>query len=241
MQAAYVESSDSQVSYRDQIVDRMAAIGFTHYEQAEQTVYLISEDRDANRETTEPLEELGIRVVSFSSVEEYLSTSRQDATGCLVLDMQHCGSSGLQVQRRLLQGVHPPILFVSDHCDIRTTVSAMKSGAIDFLTRPVGATALLVAIKTAFEQDLRTRQKRAELGRLQKHLALLTPREREVLPLVIGGLLNKQSASLLDISEVTLQIHRSQIMKKMAAQSLAELVRMALKLRIPYWREEAAS
>ena len=241
MQAAHVEPSNSSIPYSDQIVSRLVADKYTYREQAEETAYLISEDEQFQREAAEALEERGVRVVSFFSVDEYLSTPRRDAAACLVLDMQLCGSTGLEVQRRLPPGSHPPVIFVSDPCDIRTTVSAMKWGAVDFLTRPVDPLALLAAIRTAFEKDYRTRQKKVELERLQRRFSLLTPREREVLPLVIGGLLNKQSASLLDISEVTLQIHRSQIMRKMAAESLAELVRMALKLRIPHWRERAAS
>jgi FixJ family two-component response regulator len=210
---------------------------FTLAEPAEEIVYVISGDEQVHREATESLEEVGIGVVSFFSEEQYLSTPRQDAAGCLILDMQLGGTAGLEVQRRLLSGSHPPVIFVSNPCNIRSTVSAMKSGAIDFLPRPVDAHALVASVRVAFDQDYRTRQKRAELTRLQQRLSRLTPREREVLPLVIGGLLNKQSASLLDISEVTVQIHRSQIMKKMAAESLADLVRMALKLRIRHWRE----
>ncbi len=236
MQTAYVEPSISPILYRDQIPGRLTKDKLTHRVQAEETVYLVSEEEQVHREVTESLEEYEIEVVSLFSEAEYLSTPRNDAAASLILDMQLSGS-GLEVQRRLITGLHPPVIFISDPCDIRTTVSAMKWGAIDFLTRPVDPQALLAAIRTAFEQDFRRRQKRAELERLQRRLSLLTPREREVLPLVLGGLLNKQSASLLDISEVTLQIHRSQIMRKMAAESLADLVRMALKLRIPHWQE----
>ncbi|MBB5060899.1 FixJ family two-component response regulator [Granulicella aggregans] len=237
MQTAYVEPSTSPIPYRVQIASRLVEDIFTLSKQAEETVYLVSEEEQVHRETAEALEDLGIEVVSAFSEEEYLSMPRNDAAACLILDMQLCGNSGLEVQRRLLTGLHPPVIFVSEPSDTRTTVSAMKCGAIDFLTRPVDARALQAAIRTAFDQDYRTRPKKAELERLQRRLSLLTPREREVLPLVVGGLLNKQSASLLDISEVTLQIHRSQVMKKMAAESLADLVRMALKLRVPHWRE----
>ena len=237
MQTAYVEPSTYPILYRDQIGSRLASDRFTHREQPQETVYLVSEEEQVHRAVTDSLEEFGITVINLYSEAEYLSTPRNDAAACLVLDMQLRGNSGLEVQRRLMTGLHPPVIFISDPCDIRTTVSAMKWGAIDFLTRPVDPQAMLAAIRTAFDQDFRRRQKRAELDRLQRRLSLLTPREREVLPLVLGGLLNKQSASLLDISEVTLQIHRSQIMRKMAAESLADLVRMALKLRIPHWQE----
>jgi FixJ family two-component response regulator len=117
----------------------------------------------------------------------------------------------------------------------------MKAGAIEFLTKPVDLQALIAAVQTAFAQDRKLRRRKAELAELRERFSLLTPREREVLPLVLGGLLNKQAASILGISEVTLQIHRSQIMRKTQAESLAELVRMAMKLRIPYWRESQLS
>jgi FixJ family two-component response regulator len=237
MQAAYVEPANSPIPSFNQIIGRSTMAAYTPGGPAEETVYVISGDEQVHREVSESLEDLGIRVVSFFSEEEYLSTPRQDAAGCLILDMQLNGTSGLEVQRRLLSGFHPPVIFVSNPCNIRSTVSAMKSGAIDFLTRPVDAHGLVASVRIALDQDYRRREKRAEMERLQQRLLRLTPREREVLPLVVGGLLNKQSASLLDISEVTLQIHRSQIMKKMAAESLADLVRMALKLRIQHWRE----
>ena len=113
----------------------------------------------------------------------------------------------------------------------------MKAGAVEFLTKPVDLSALVAAVQMAFVQDRKQRRKKAEIAELEERFSQLTPREREVLPLVVGGLLNKQAASVLGISEVTLQIHRSQVMRKMAAESLADLVRMAMKLRIPYWRE----
>jgi len=237
MQATYVELSNTAVSYRNDTVDRSTTVAFTHRQLAEETVYLVSGDEQVHRDATQFIEELGIRVVSFSSEEKYLSYPRNDSAGCMILDMELCGASGLEVQRRLLPGLHPPVIFVSNPCSIRSIVSAMKSGAIDFLTKPVDQKALLASIRMAFERDYRRQQKKREQERLQQRLSLLTPREREVLPLVIGGLLNKQSASLLHISEVTLQIHRSQIMRKMAAASLAELVKMSLKLRIQHWRE----
>jgi FixJ family two-component response regulator len=117
----------------------------------------------------------------------------------------------------------------------------MKAGAIDFLTRPFDLPCLVAAVRAALAQDRKSRQKKAELAKLQERYSLLTPREREVLPLVVGGLLNKQAASILEISEVTLQIHRSQVMRKMQAASFADLVRMAVKLRVPHWREAPAS
>ena len=148
---------------------------------------------------------------------------------------------GLELQRRLAEKSHPPIIFISGKCDIPSTVQAMKAGAIEFLTKPVDPLALLSAVGTAFAQDRRLRQKKAELVKLQQRLRLLTPRERDVFPLIVGGLLNKQAAAMLGISEVTLQIHRSQVMRKMKAESFADLVRMAIKLRIPHRREHQPS
>jgi FixJ family two-component response regulator len=144
---------------------------------------------------------------------------------------------GIELQRRIIKNGNPPIIFVGDHSDIASTVCAMKAGAIDFLTKPVDMVTLCAAVRTALVQARKLRQKRSELMPLEGRLRLLTPREREVLPLIVGGLLNKQAASVLGIAEVTLQIHRSQIMRKMQADSLASLVRMAVKLRIPYPRE----
>jgi len=139
---------------------------------------------------------------------------------------------GLDLQRHLSGESGPPIIFMSGKGDIPSTVRAMKGGAIEFLTKPLDEDALLTAIRTAFAQDRKLRQRHADLAKLRERLASLTPREREVLPLVVGGLLNKQAAAVLGISIVTLQVHRGQIMRKMAAKSLAELVRMASKLGI---------
>jgi FixJ family two-component response regulator len=237
MRAAHVEPSDSAISDHNQIIHRSTTVALTHQNLAQDTVYLVSGDQQVHCEVAESIEKLGIGVVSFFSEKEYLSSPPNDSAGCLILDMELGSTSGLEVQRRLLPDVHPPVIFIGNPCNIRSTVSAMKSGAIDLLTRPIDPLALLASIRMAFEQDYRKRQKKMERESLHQRLSLLTPREREVLPLVVGGLLNKQAASLLDISEVTLQIHRSKIMRKMAAESLADLVRMALKLRIAHWRE----
>jgi FixJ family two-component response regulator len=129
----------------------------------------------------------------------------------------------------------PPVVFICTHIDVPSAVRVVKAGAIELLTKPVDSTALLEAVLAALAHDRKLRQRRAELATLRERLVRLTPREREVLPLIVGGLLNKQAASVLGISEVTLQIHRSQVMRKMQAESLAELVRMAVKLRIPFW------
>ncbi len=211
----------------------------SHYEVEPpcEVIYLVDGDPQVRREISKSLTALGMKVFSFASAIEYLAFSGKDAAACVILNIQLPDISGLELQRRLAKKGNPPVIFISDQCDIRSTVCAMKAGAVEFLTKPVDMAALVTAVRTALAQDRKLRQKRAELARLQQRFALLTPREQEVLPLIVGGLLNKQAASILGISEVTLQIHRSQAMRKMQAESFAELVRMAMKLRIPYWRE----
>jgi FixJ family two-component response regulator len=152
---------------------------------------------------------------------------------CLILDVELPDINGLDFQKQISHGDHPPIVFLTGHGDIPSSVRAIKDGAVDFLTKPFTERDLVDAIRSAVEQDRAVRQERAELETLREHLASLTPREREVLPLVVSGLLNKQAAAELGISEVTLQIHRSKIMQKMEAASLADLVRIAEKLQIP--------
>jgi FixJ family two-component response regulator len=176
-------------------------------------------------------------VIQFRSAQEYLDSQTADVPSCIILDFDLPDMTGLELQRRLSEKANPPIILVGNQSDVAASVSAMKAGATDFLTKPLGLAALTTALQTALSQNRRLRQRRAEQSNLQQRLGRLTPRERDVLPLVIGGLLNKQAASILQISEVTLQIHRSQVMRKMEADSLADLVRMAVKLRIPYWQQ----
>jgi FixJ family two-component response regulator len=151
--------------------------------------------------------------------------------------MNLADANGLELQQQLSIGTSPPIIFISDYSSVSATVSAMKVGAMEFLTKPVDLAALAAAVETALAHDRRERQRYARRAKLQERLRSLTPRQREVFPLVVGGLLNKEAAAIFDISEVTLQIHRSQIMRKMAADSFAELVRMAVMLHIPHWRD----
>jgi FixJ family two-component response regulator len=197
-------------------------------------IYLIDEDA---QDISACFSALGVKVIAFASATHYLEFNCRDTAACLVLNTHLPDMSGFNLQLQLAAKGNPPVIFISDHCDIASTVQAMKAGAIEFLTKPVDLQALVTAVQKAFIQDRKLRRKKAELADLQERFSLLTPREREVLPLVVGGLLNKQAASVLGISEVTLQIHRSQVMRKTQAESLAELVRMAMKLRIPYWRE----
>jgi FixJ family two-component response regulator len=200
-------------------------------------IYLIDEDLRIREEIFGCFSALDIKVVAFASATEYLVFNGGETAACLVLNTHLPDISGFELQQRLAGKANPPVIFISDQCDIASTVRAMKAGAIEFLIKPVNLPALITAVQAAFVQDRKQRRKKAELAELQERFSLLTPREREVLPLVVGGLLNKQAASVLGISEVTLQIHRSQVMRKTQAESLAELVRMAMKLRIPYWRE----
>jgi FixJ family two-component response regulator len=200
--------------------------------QGNEVIYLVDDDVRVREGLVELLASHDMAVVSFSSAAEYLKHTRVDAAGCLILDLKMPHMGGLDLQRHLSSESGPPIIFMSGEGDIPSTVRAMKAGAIEFLTKPVDEDALLTAIRDAFAQDRKLRRRHADLAKLRERLASLTPREREVLPLVVGGLLNKQAAAVLGISSVTLQVHRGQIMRKMAAKSLAELVRMASKLGI---------
>jgi FixJ family two-component response regulator len=195
-------------------------------------VYLVDDDPRVRQAITELLESFQLTVISFESAASYLAHARVDTAACLVLDLQLPQMNGLDLQKQLGPESGPPIVFISGHGDIPSTVCAMKAGAVEFLTKPVDPEALFTAVRSAFDQDRDRRRQQADLAGLQRRLALLSAREREVLPLVVAGLLNKQSAAILGITEVTLQIHRGQIMRKMAATSFAELVRMSGKLGI---------
>jgi FixJ family two-component response regulator len=195
--------------------------------------YVVDDEACVREAVCAMLDSADIPVMGFESAEAYLRHSRSDLAACLITDLRMPGIGGLELQRRLRASDSPPIVFISGRGDVPSTVQAMKCGAIEFLTKPLDTTALLAAVIAGFAQDRAQRQQRAELHELQRRLALLSPREREALPLIVTGLLNKQVASALGIMEVTLQIHRSQIMRKMAARSFADLVRMAGKLGIP--------
>jgi FixJ family two-component response regulator len=206
-----------------------------------EVAYLVNGELSLREDISTFLAETGMRVIAFASAEAYLTFKRRDTAACVILNISLPDLSGLELQRRLAKNANPPVIFISDQCDIASSVCAMKAGAIEFLTTPLDWLALVSAVKAAFAKDRRQRQQRAELARLQERFSLLTPREREVLPLIVGGLLNKQAASALGISEVTLQIHRSHVMRKMRAGSFADLVRMAVKLHIRHWRESQLS
>ena len=195
-------------------------------------VFIVDDDRRIREALSDLIESFDLRAVSFGSAAEYMAYPRPDVPACLVLDVKLPDISGLELQERIAQGDHPHIVFITGHGDIPSSVRAIKTGAVDFLTKPVREADLMRAIHAALEQNRGARQKRAQLAELRQRLSSLTPRERDVLPLVVSGLLNKQAAAELGISEVTLQIHRGHIMRKMGAASLAELVRMAGTLDI---------
>ena len=196
-------------------------------------VFIVDDDARIRESLSDLLESLGWRAVAFGSAGEYMSYPRPDLPACLILDVELPDINGLDFQKQISRRDHPPVVFLTGHGDISSSVRAIKDGAVDFLTKPFTERDLVDAVQSAVERDRALRLERAELETLRGHLASLTPREREVLPLVISGLLNKQAAAELGISEVTLQIHRSKIMQKMEAASLADLVRIAEKLQIP--------
>jgi FixJ family two-component response regulator len=196
-------------------------------------IFIVDDDRRIREAMTELLSSLEMHAVAFGSAAEYIAFPKPDLPACLLLDIELPDVNGLELQKRITQGNEVPIVFVTGHGDIPSSVRAIKAGAVDFLTKPFRDVDLLRAIQSALTQSRESRRKRADLANLQQRLASLTPREREVLALVASGLLNKQAAAELHISEVTLQIHRARVMKKMAAGSVAELVRMAGALEIP--------
>ena len=198
-----------------------------------EVVYLVDDDESVREAIADLLESLQLAVISFESAASFLRHQRLDSAACLVLDLQLPEMSGLVLQEQLGCKSSLPIVFITAHGDIPSSVRAMKAGAIEFLTKPVDREALIAAIHTAFARDRENRAHQANLSELQNRFSLLSPREREVLPLVVAGFLNKQSAAMLGITEGTLQIHRRQIMRKMAAASFADLVRMCEALGIP--------
>ena len=196
-------------------------------------VYIVDDDARIREALGELLASHGMRAVAFESAGEYVRADKPDLPACLILDVELPDINGLDLQKQIAEGEHPPIVFITGHGDIPSSVRAIKGGAVDFLTKPFSDSDLMAAIQVAIARDREIRSERAELGALRQRYQALTPRERDVLPLVVSGLLNKQAAAELGISEVTLQIHRRNVMQKMMAASLADLVRIAERLEIP--------
>ena len=207
--------------------------------QPDSIVYVVDDDSSVREAIKSLIRSVGLRVETFGTAQEFLKSARPDAPGCVVLDVRLPGLSGLDLQRELAaNGSNLPVIFITGHGDIPMSVRAMKAGALEFLTKPFRDQDLLDAIQQALERDRGARQQRSETAELRERFDSLTAREREVMGLVVSGLLNKQIAGELGTSEVTIKIHRSQVMKKMSAGSLAALVRMTEKLGIPAAKDQ---
>jgi FixJ family two-component response regulator len=198
-------------------------------------VFVIDDDASVRDALRRLIRSVGLQVELFGSAQEFLQGKRPEVPSCLILDIRLPGMSGLDFQRQLTEAsIRIPIIFITAHGDIPMSVRAMKAGAVEFLTKPFRDQDLLDAVHHALEGDRARRQQEAETAALRARLELLTPREREVLPLLVSGLLNKQIAAEIGTTEATVKVHRSQLMRKMGADSLADLVRMAERLGIPH-------
>jgi len=196
-------------------------------------VFVIDDDSAIRKALASLIRSVGLHVELFASAQEFLQAKRPRAPSCLILDVRLPGISGLDFQSALADANDPiPLIFITGHGDIQMSVRAMKAGAVEFLSKPFRDQDLLDAIHLALERDAARRNQEKEIAKMRERFEWLTPREREVLPLVVSGLLNKQIAAEIGTSETTVKVHRSQLMRKMGADSLPELVRMAEKLGI---------
>jgi FixJ family two-component response regulator len=198
----------------------------------EPLVFVVDDDDDVRSAIAGLLACTGLRASCFASASEFLAAERADVPSCLVLDLDLPDLSGLELQRALATTQAPPIVFISGHGDVPSSVRAMKAGAVEFLAKPFDDEELLSAIDTALALDRSTRLERSEQAELRRRYERLTPREREIFPFVVAGFANKQTAAELGTSEITIGVHRSQLMRKMDARSLADLIRMADKLAL---------
>jgi len=195
-------------------------------------IFVVDDDASVREAVANLLESVGFRSESFGSTEEFMHANRPDAPSCLLLDVRLPGLNGLDFQDALEKsGMHIPIVFITAHGDIPMTSRAMKAGAVDFLTKPFEKQELLTAIHQALDRDRTARKEESAISGLRSRFEKLTPREREVMEWVVAGLMNKEIASKLGVTEITVKVHRGRVMEKMEANSLADLVRMAERLK----------
>ena len=206
--------------------------GEAYVETTDEMVYVVDDDPGVGEALSSLLRANGRAVRTFTSGQDFLDFRREDSCACLILDLKMPGLGGLELQELISAKTSIPVIFISGRGDIPSSVRAMKEGAIDFLTKPLDEAALLTSVERALQQDRANRQEAIEHARLVARYESLTPRERQVLPLLVRGLLNKQAAVALGISEYTVQVHRGHIMRKMQADSFATLVKFASKLKV---------